>query len=735
MTSSASPAEQISGVVKTLTFFNEETGYFVAKVTVEGNVEKTVTGNAPSINVGEVLTAKGAWQGSKWGPQFKVQQLTLSHPTLLRDIEAYLAHSVHGIGKGYAKKLVAAFQEDVFNVIEQTPEKLRGVPGIGASRVTAIVEAYEATQSIREIMFFLHRNGIAGTRAHRVYEKLGKTAVKKIQHNPYILCSIWGIGFTIADSVAQKQGIAPDSKFRISAGIQHVLKLAEGYGSCGLPLTTVRDDTSGLLQIAVDLTDLCLQEEIKAKRIVQDTVGAIPCLFLPAVYEAEKSIAFSLLRHAQFVRKTTPQDSANVEQLMLETQVELGIELAEAQAKAVVMALTSSVCVVTGGPGCGKTTIIKVVLEAFKELGLATMVLSAPTGKAAKRAAQATGFPAKTIHRTLEVERDRSFKYNADNLLPADVWIIDELSIVDVHLMHALCLALDKGTRLILIGDVDQLPSVGPGRVLADIIDSGVLPTVRLTAIFRQGELSRIKANAHMVNRGEAPEKGWVEGADFCYSAISPKDQSDEAKKVCRDKIEAEILRLARDMWKLGYDPIRDVQVLAPMRKGPLGVDSLNKKLQQILNPTPSAYLEWSEKRWGVNDKVMQMRNNYDKNIFNGDIGFILSVDSASRTLTVDFDGVIVEYKLIELDELSLAYAFTIHKSQGSEFPVVIAPWDMSHYMMLKRNLLYTLMTRARSLCVLVANPQAVNIAVKTAQIDARYSRLKDWLQRGLPSS
>ncbi|MDO8416359.1 MAG: ATP-dependent RecD-like DNA helicase [Agitococcus sp.] len=729
MTKPDAALEQLSGVVKTLTFFSEESGYFVAKVTVDGNTERTVTGTAPSINVGEVLTAKGTWQSSKWGPQFKVKELTLSHPKMLADIEAYLAHSVNGIGKGYAKKLVAAFQENVFTVIEQTPEKLKNVPGIGKSRITAIVEAYETTQAIREIMFFLHRNGIAGTRAHRVHEKLGKNAIKKISHNPYILCNIWGIGFIIADGVAQKQGIAPDSTFRISAGIQHVLKQAEGYGSCGLPIVNVRDDTSALLLVDIALIEKVLQEEIAAKRIICDTVGDATCVFLPAIYEAEKAIAQILLRHDQAPLAPLKHD---IPQIILEAQVDLGIELETMQEQAVHTALTSNITVITGGPGCGKTTITKVILEAFKEAGLVIMVLSAPTGKAAKRASQATGYQAKTIHRTLEVERDRSFKFNENNPLEADVWIIDEMSIVDVPLMHAACLALARGTRIILIGDVDQLPSVGPGRVLADIIDSGVLPTVRLTAIFRQGASSRIKVNAHAVNRGEAPEKGWVEGTDFCYTAILPKDSSDDAKRVCREKIEAEILRLAQDMWKLGFDPIKDVQILAPMRKGILGVDSLNTKLQKILNPNPSAFLEWSEKKWGVGDKVMQMRNNYDKNVFNGDIGYIATVDTIARVLTIEFDDGIVEYKLIELDELSLAYAFTIHKSQGSEFPVVIAPWDMSHYMMLKRNLLYTMMTRAKSLCILVANPQAVNIAVKTAQIDARYSRLKDWLQRGL---
>lgn len=724
--------EQLQGVVKTLTYVNPENGYFVAKVTVAGKGEKTVVGNAPVINIGEHIIAKGSWHSSNWGPQFKAVDVALSAPTMLEGIEKYLASAIEGIGKGYAKKLVQFLGERVFEVIETTPDELKNIPGIGPKRAASIVAAYAEQKAIRAIMVFLHKSGLSASRAKRVYDKYGEDAVEKIKQNPYLLCrDIWGIGFSTADGVAMKQGIAPTSEYRVRAGIQHTLIEANGQGSCGLPLAQVREKAAELLEVEYELIDRCVQYEIESQDVVKDTADGEVCLFLPKVYKEERYIAKRLLAMAA---KTPVKPITNIDQAVNDAEVEIGLMLEDAQRDAVRTALASQVCVITGGPGTGKTTITRTLLQVFADSGLKVRLLCAPTGKAAKRAAEATGEEAKTIHRTLVMEKSGQFKHHEKNPLECDVFVIDESSMVDVPLMSSVCSALPANARFIIIGDVDQLPSVGPGKVLADIINSEAIPCVRLKTIFRQAATSQIITNAHAINRGELPDLGWKAGSDFCFTNISPKDPKDEnEKKKARLTIESELLRLARDMYKLGYDPIRDVQILAPMRKGLLGVESLNIKLQEILNPMPSAELELWGTKWRTGDKVMQLRNNYDKNVYNGDIGFITMLDKEARTVMVDFDGTEVAYKANELDELTLAYAFTIHKSQGSEFPVVIMPLDTSHYTMLRRNLFYTGVTRAKKLCVVVGQPFAAKMAVEKAQNDERYTRLKEWLRDGLP--
>lgn len=725
------PVEQLHGTVKNLTYVNPENGYFVAKVTVTGKGEKTVVGTAPSISVGEHISAKGSWSSSNWGPQFKAVDIVLSTPTMVDAIEKYLANAVEGIGKGYAKKLVTAFGESVFDVIEKTPEKLNDVPGIGPKRAASIISAYKEQQAIRAIMVFLHKAGLSASRAKRVYDVYGAEAVDKIKENPYILCQdVWGIGFTTADDVAKKQGIEPDSEYRVRAGICHVLNEAAGSGSCGLPVTVLREKAAEILNVPYARIDECIGFEVDAGGLIPDTSDGVPCLFQPKVYYEEANIARRLLAMA---KRAPVRAIHNVDDAILHAQVDIGLMLEEAQLEAVRTALCSQVCVITGGPGTGKTTITRTLLTVLAAEGFNARMLCAPTGKAAKRAAEATGEEARTIHRTLGI-KDGHFEHNEMNPLPADVLVVDEASMVDVPLMSAVLKALSVTTRLIIIGDVDQLPSVGPGKVLADIIASGALPTVRLRTIFRQAATSDIIKNAHAINRGDMPDSLWKPGSDFCFTAMNPKDPtSDDDKRECRQNIEKELLRLVRDMYKLGYDPIRDVQVLAPMRKGILGVESLNAKLQEILNPYPATQIELWGTKWGVGDKVMQQRNNYDKEVYNGDIGYITQIDKDARVLTVEFDGFTVQYKANELDELTLAYAFTIHKSQGSEFAVVVMPVDSSHFMMLKRNLLYTGVTRAKKLFVLVGQVKAVKIAVSTTQNEDRFTRLKEWLRDGLP--
>lgn len=728
MAQAQTPIEKISGTVKRLTFRNDETGFFVAQVTV-GTKEKTVVGSAPVINEGEFLSATGTWAGSQWGPQFKASEVKLSAPSGLEGILKYLSSAIEGIGPGMAKKLVEAFGEDVFGVIEKTPEKLAEVKGIGKKRAASCVEAYKAQQTTREIMVFLHQVGLSANRANKVYkylESLGGDPIERLKKNPYLLCNVWGIGFATADASARKQGITKDAEYRVRAGIQHILKEASGQGSCGLPYAKMLETASELLEVSYDRLDECIGFEIEAGGVVRDTASGLDCLFLKEIYEAEKSIARRLVRHS---RRVLARPVMDIDDAILHAELQADITLEDTQRDAVRVALSNQVAVITGGPGTGKSTITRIILAALKDAGMEP-ALCAPTGKAAKRAAEATGFEAKTVHRTLELDNKGSFKRNEDNPLDADVLVIDELSMVDVALFLSLIKALSPGMRLILIGDVDQLPSVGPGKVLADILNSKVLPTVRLTQVFRQAATSDIVRNAHLVNSGEAPEVGWEKGSDFCFTAFAPVDQTEQAKKECQAQVEAELLRLAKNMYRLGYDPVRDVQVLAPMRRGVLGSLSLNQKLQAMLNPSPEARLSFGDVAYGVGDKVMQLRNNYEKEIFNGDIGYVCAVDEKNRTVTVEYEGRSpVTYKPSDLDEITLAYAFTIHKSQGSEFPVVIMPIDNSHYTMLKRNLVYTGITRAKKLMVLVGQQWAVKQSVKNSQIDDRYSRLADCLK------
>lgn len=724
----SAPLEKIQGIVKTLTFFNEETGFFIAKITVDGKGERAISGATPAISVGEQLSATGSWQSTKWGPQFKAATVLLSVPTMHEGILSYLTNAINGVGKATAKKLLDAFGEQVFEIIEKNPEKLAEVEGIGRKRAAAVIASIDEHRAIRDIMLFLHKAGLSASRAHRVYAAYGASAVRRLKENPYILSrDLWGFGFSSADAVALKQGIPRDSEFRISAGIDHVLRTAEGGGSCGVPVAILKEAVCQLLNLPLVLIDDRLAEEVSAGTVVRDFSGSVDCIFSPRIYRAEKNIAERLVAHSRRTPVTVLED---VDGLIYGAELELGMQLEETQRSAVRTALLSNVCVITGGPGTGKTTITRVLLKIFDDCGLSDIVLSAPTGKAAQRASAATGYQASTIHRALGVKGDGKFEHGEDQPLECDIWASDESSMQDVSITNAMVKALSTASRFILIGDVNQIRSVGPGKVLADMIDSEVFPTVKLTQVFRQAANSDIIKNAYAVNSGEMPEMGFREGSDFCFLPITPTDpKNEDDKAACRTEIEQTVLQMARDMYKLGYDPIRDVQILAPMRKGVLGVISLNIALQRLLNPDPLCHVEVLGTEWRTGDKVMQRRNNYDKDVFNGDVGYIQEIHLDLKVIDVEYDNKTVRYTFADLDELTLAYAMTVHKSQGSEFPVVIIPIDWSHFQMLKRNILYTALTRARKLCVLVGQPAAVRTAVKSTDEDERYSKLKDFLQ------
>ena len=720
--------QELKGTVKTVTLHNEENGYFIVKVTTaDKQKETTVIGYAPTIVVGEQIAANGVWGSNpRWGPQFKANHVILSQPKELAGIEKYLVSSVPNVGKGFAKKLVDAFGEDLFRVIKEEPHRLSAVKGVGKARAESMVAAIEESESIRKIMVFMHKHGLSAAKAKRVHEIFGDKAVERLNENPYELVNIWGIGFKIADEFAKSQGIEADSEYRVRAGIIHLLNEASSAGSVGLPREKLVEDASLLLNAPFELIESCIELESMAGGLVVDHTNGVECLFLPKLYSAEKYIAQRLV---ELHKKGVTRPIEDIEYQILEAEMGMGISLAEGQREAAHLVLSSQVSVLTGGPGTGKTTITKAILTVLDNAGL-RIAIAAPTGKAAKRATEATGFKAGTIHRLLEYGKGGKFKYNENNPIDFDVLFLDESSMLDILLTQSTLKALPKHARIVLIGDVDQLPSVGPGKVLADVIDSKVLPVARLTEVFRQAKTSKIISAAHAVNQGYAPGDGFAPGSDFGYLQFNPHTHDDElAKRQARDNMEIALLDYCKNAGRYGFDPIRDVQVLTPMRNGQLGVVALNNKLQALLNPRPSAFLEWNGVRWGIGDKVMQLRNNYDKNITNGEQGFIVGVNTAEKIVSVEFDLGLIEYKLNELDELTLAYALTIHKSQGSEFPMVVMPVDTSHWVMLKRNLVYTGITRAKKMMVLLANKNALQKALANSQMEERYSKLKDWIQ------
>ena len=724
--SGGSPKETLHGFVRLVTHHDETSGFFVAKVDVGGK-EKTVVGAAAVITPGERIKAVGTWKTSLWGPQFKANEVHLSKPTELAHIEKYLCSSVPGVGPSFAKKLVDALGESVFDTIENHPEQLRGIPGVGPKRVQSLIDAYNENKASRTTLTYLYQIGLSPNRAQKILLKLGSGAVAKIKENPYVLCNIWGIGFSTADSSAQKQGIALDSPFRVRAGLVHILGEAESDGSCGLPITQIQEKTSILLGLSYDLIDKGVLAALDAQELVQSSTGGEECLFLPSMFFKEKQIAKKLVWQAA---QPTVDLGIDLDYAILEVEMDMGIILENSQRAAVKMALTNQVCVITGGPGTGKTTLTKVILTVLSNADF-DIALAAPTGKAAKRASEATGFEGKTNHRQLEFSSGE-FKRNENNPLEALVLCEDEMSMMDVPVMDAMMKAVNPRMRLIFIGDVDQLRSVGAGQVLADMLDSQALPTVRLTEVFRQAKASHIVKNAHLVNSGRMPDtSGQTQGRDFVFLTQDPLENTDEAKADCRQKILQDTLRICRDLYKLGYDPIRDVQVLCPMNPGALGVIKLNEELQKILNPSPAVVLELGGRKWCVGDKVIQLKNAYNrgvKGVFNGDIGFIDDINLSQKTVIIAYDEEKVVYQFSDLDELRLAYALTVHKCQGSQFPVVVMLLDTSHFKMLKRNTVYTGMTRAMKLMIIIGRTKAMQIAVADSSIEKRYSKLKDWL-------
>ena len=714
--------ESLNGLVERVTFHNADNGFCVLRVKVKGHRDLvTVVGHAPSIAPGEYITSGGAWVTDReHGLQFSARYLKVAPPTTLEGIEKYLGSGmIRGIGPAYAGRLAKAFGETVFDVIEASPERLREIEGIGPVRAQRITSGWADQKAIREIMVFLHSHGVSTSRAVRIFKTYGNEAIALVSENPYRLArDIRGIGFLSADTIAQKMGIEKTAMIRARAGISYTLTEAIGEGHCGLPLAALVPMAEKLLEIPQPIIEEALQLELEGGAVVEDTVGGERCVFLAGLHSAERGIAASLLTLSQ---GKLPWLAIDAEKAIAWVQDRLKIALSDSQRAAVSLALKRKVTVITGGPGVGKTTLVNAILTILRAKHV-RVALCAPTGRAAKRLTESTGLEAKTIHRMLEVDpRHGGFSRNADNPLDCDLLVADESSMIDVPLMLALIKAVPRHAALLLVGDVDQLPSVGPGQVLADVIDSGAVPVVRLTEVFRQAAQSRIIVNAHRINQGQMPEIDAAKGAksDFYFiDAQEPEEVAQKLVHVVRERIPQQF----------ALNPIRDIQVLCPMNRSLTGARSLNTLLQEALNPPGPDAVERFGWRYGVGDKVMQTENDYDKEVFNGDMGVVARINAEERELVIAFDGRDVVYGFDELDQVTLAYATTVHKSQGSEYPVVVIPVTTQHYVMLQRNLLYTAVTRGKKLVVLIGQRRALAMAVKGKQTTRRWSKLKEWL-------
>ncbi|WP_303020786.1 SF1B family DNA helicase RecD2, partial [Muribaculum intestinale] len=689
-------------------------GWSVMKVKVKGYDNLvTLTGSLLDVPVGSVLLVDGDWRvDPKYGQQFVAQSWTEVMPATLYGIEKYLGSGlVKGIGPAYAKAIVSRFGLETIDVIENDIERLLEVPRLGKKPMEKIRDSWEKQKDIKEVMLFLQGHGVSPTFAAKIYRKYEKESIAKVKENPYQLADdIWGIGFKTADSIASKMGYEKNDPRRCRSGILYALNELAEEGHVYAEPEQLVEAASKLLEAEETPVRHALASMMEAKDVIADN----DVIYLPPFYHAENGSA----RRLQSLLSDTSLFNSDI---AAEPEAEYGaksgdIVYDEVQQEAIQKALDSKVMVLTGGPGTGKTTTTQGIIAAFKARHM-SILLAAPTGRAAKRMTEATGMEAKTIHRLLEYNPMDGYKRNDENPLEGDALIVDECSMIDILLFYNLMKAIPSNMRLILVGDIDQLPSVGAGNVLRDIIDSQQIPVVRLTRIFRQAQSSRIVMNAHAINAGQFPNIR--NGLDTDFFFINQED-ADEMVKL--------IIGLVRDRLpkKYGYPP-KEIQVLTPMQRGTVGAGNLNIELQNALNPAgPSLARGGYTFRQG--DKVMQIRNNYDKNVFNGDIGYITAVDTNERTLTVTFDSRLVEYDISELDEIVLAYAVTIHKSQGSEFPVVVMPVTMKHFVMLQRNLIYTGITRAKKICVLVGTTKALAYAIKQNTVSKRNTKLKERL-------
>ena len=715
--SADNPLVTLQGSIERVTFHSESSGFCVLQINVKGYRDLvTVIGSAASVTAGEYVECLGFWVNDRQhGQQFKTTLLKIVAPTTLDGIEKYLGSGmVKGIGPHFAKKLVKAFGERVFDVIEQTPERLLELSGIGKKRQQCVTSAWSEQKAIREIMVFLQSHGVGTSRSVRIYKTYGDGAIDKVRENPYRLAlDIHGIGFKTADTIAQNLGIAPDSLIRAQAGVRHVLQEWSSEGHCAAIRQTLNDRAVKLLDIPAPIIDDAITAELIEGNLIAEINGQQEAIFLTPLYRAEVGCATQLLRLNQ---SELPWGSIDAQKAIPWVEGQTGLTLSASQRTAVELVLKHKVAVITGGPGVGKTTLVNSILKILSAKRV-NIGLCAPTGRAAKRLFESTGLEAKTVHRLLEFDPTIfAFKRNEEFQLEIDCLVVDEASMMDVVLMNQLLKAVPSTAALLIVGDVDQLPSVGPGAVLADIIDSGRIATVRLTEIFRQASTSKIITNAHRINQGQLPQTDNAEAlSDFyCIYAETPEEIFEKLIHVVTERIP--------QRFKL--HPVNDIQELTPMNRGGLGARSLNIELQACLNGKSEPKVTRYGSTYAPGDKVIQRINNYDKEVFNGDIGVILSVDVEESLLKITFDDRTVDYDFNELDEIALAYATSIHKAQGSEYPVVVIPMAMQHFMLLERNLLYTGVTRGKQLVVVIAQAKALAMAVKNQRSQRRITHL-----------
>jgi exodeoxyribonuclease V alpha subunit len=731
----------LEAVLERITYANEETGYTIARVATErtGPDLLTVVGPLLGAQIGESLRLTGRWSSHpKYGRQFQVDSFTTVLPATIQGIRRYLGSGlIKGIGPMMAERMVTHFGTDILTIIEDQPERLIEVHGLGPKRTQRIADAWEEQKAIKEVMVFLAGVEVSTSLAVRIYKRYREDSIAVVRSEPYRLASeVWGIGFRTADTIAQAVGIPHDSPQRIKAGLQYTLSQAADNGHCYLPEPDLVREAAKILEVDRELIDPCLDELVTDDGVVHEAIpesrdlaaaGAIAAVYLVPFHRAERSLAGGLVDLLNSGEERLPA-FADVDwpTALGWLQARTGQDLAAAQLDAVKLALTSKVAVLTGGPGCGKSFTVRsvVTLASAKK---ATVILVAPTGRAAKRLAELTGHDACTVHRLLELQPGGEAKYDRDHPLHADLVVVDEASMMDVILANKLIKAIPEGAHLLLVGDVDQLPSVGAGEVLRDLLAADSIPRVRLTEIFRQAQQSGIVVNAHRINHGQPPQLTGFR--DFYWFSCDPSEDSglhpaEETAKLVVDIVAHRIPA------KFGLDPVRDIQVLTPMHRGPAGAGNLNAVLQDALIPERDGT---PEKRYGgrvfrVGDKVTQLRNNYNKGhagIFNGTIAVVTSLSLQEQTLTVLTDeDEQVDYDFAELDELAHAYAVTIHRSQGSEYPAVVIPLTTSSWMMLQRNLLYTAVTRAKQLIVLAGSRRALAQAVRTPGAGRRHTAL-----------
>lgn len=704
--------QKLRCVVERITYQNPENGYSVMRVKVKGYDELvTLVGNLLEVPAGSVLLCEGDWKVDKrYGSQFVAQTWEEVMPATLYGIEKYLGSGlVKGIGPKFAQLIVSRFGLDTIEIIETDIKRLYEVPGIGQKRVEKIAESWEKQKDIKNVMLFLQGYGVSTAYAAKIYRQYGKESIDTVKTNPYKLADdIWGIGFKTADTIASKMGYEKNDLRRLKSGVTYTLSHMAEEGN-------VYAEEEQLVKSAIELLDADeapVRQAISEMLQSEDLIADAEAIYMPPFYYAEVGTANRLNRLLDCVEGSLFNIIPDISVISKQT----GVEYDEVQAEAIREAVSSKVMVLTGGPGTGKTTTTQGIIAALRAMGL-RILLAAPTGRAAKRMSEATGMEAKTIHRLLEYNPKDGYKRNDDNPLEGDALIVDECSMIDLLLMNNLMKAIPAGMRLVLVGDIDQLPSVGAGNVLRDIIDSKRIPVIRLTRIFRQAQESRIVMSAHAINKGVFPDTSNGKNTDFFFIQQEDPEQAVDT-----------IVKLVKERLPNAYKrPTSDIQVLTPMQRGVVGAANLNMALQTVLNPGQVS-LNRSGYSFRQGDRVMQLRNNYDKEVFNGDLGYIERVDMEDRTLFVCFDGRTVEYDVSELDELTLAYATTIHKSQGSEYPIVVMPVLMTHYVMLQRNLIYTGITRAKKICVLVGTKKALSFAIRNLSVLKRNTKLKERL-------